>query len=40
MLNGKKLYQTDSVKYLGFHLDKNQINNQTSKVAIKLIKQM
>ena len=22
-LNGKKLYQTDSVKYLGIHIDKN-----------------
>ena len=38
-LVGKKLYQTDSIKYLGIHLDKyltckHQINN----VAIKLNK--
>ena len=36
-LNGKKLYQTNSVKYLGIHFDKDlfwkhQINNVAKKL--------
>ena len=36
-LNGKKLYQTDSVKYLGMYIDKNLTwKHHVNNVAIKL----
>ena len=35
-LNGKKLYQTDSVKYLGMYIDKNLTwKHHVNNVAIK-----
>ena len=38
-LNGKKLYQTDSVKYTGIHINKNlTCKHHINNVAIKLSK--
>ena len=37
-LNGKKLYKTDSVKYLGIQIDKRLTRKQQINVALKLNK--